>query len=156
MPTVKYMVTLTREERNALESLTTCGKNTPQKMKNALILLNVDRGPFQTFERRSDETVCGVLNVCASRLYRVKRQFVEDSLEAALTGKTAERRPRRCVLDGDGEARLVSVACSKPPEGRAKWSLRLLAERLVELHVAETVSYGTVRNVLKKKRLSLG
>jgi len=156
MPTVKYTVTLTQDERIALEALTTRGKSTPQKMKNALILLNVDRGSFQTFERQPDETVCGVLNVCASRLYRVKRQFVEDSLEEALTGKTAERKPRLCTLDGDGEARLVAMACSKPPEGCAKWSLRLLAERLVELHIVEAVSYGTVRNVLKKKRLNLG
>jgi hypothetical protein len=156
MPTVKYTVTLTQDERTALEALTTRGKCTPQKMKNALILLNVDRGEFQTLKRQTDETVCGVLDVCATRLYRVKRQFVENSLEEALTGKTAERKPRRCTLDGDGEARLVALACSTPPEGCAKWTLRLLADRLVDLHIVEAVSYGTVRNVLKKKRSSLG
>ena len=156
MPTVKYTVTLTQDERIALEAMTSRGNNTPQKMKNALILLNVDRGPFQKLEQKSDETICDVLDVCTSRLYRVKRQFVEDSLEVALTGKTAERKPRSCTLDGEGEARLVAMACSKPPEGCAKWSLRLLAERLVELHVVEAVSYGTVRNVLKKKSLNLG
>ena len=156
MPTVKYTVTLTQDERNALESLTTRGKSTPQKIKNALILLNVDRGSFQSLDRQSDDTVCSVLDVCSSRLYRVKRQFVEDSLEEALTGKTAERAPRRCTLDGEGEARLVAMACSKPPEGCVKWTLRLLAEKLVELQIVDSVSYGTVRNVLKKKSLNLG
>ena len=156
MPTIKYTVTLTQDERNALEALTTRGKNTPQKLKNALILLNVDRGAFQTLARQSDDTVCSVLDVCPSRLYRVKRQFVEDSLEEALTGKTAERAPRHCTLDGEGEARLVAMACSKPPEGFVKWNLRLLAEKLVDLQIVESVSYGTVRNVLKKKSLNLG
>lgn len=155
MPKIKYRVVLTEEERAKLSQLASTTKGSPQKIKNALILLAVDRSEFNE-DRKTDECIAQILDIDKSRIYRVKRDCVEHSIEEALTGRIEERGHRPCILDGAQEARLIAMACGEAPEGRAKWTVRLLAERLVELRIVDEISYSTVSRVLKKKRLSLG
>lgn len=155
MPKIKYRVVLTEDERAKLSQLASTTKGAPQKIKNALILLAVDQSEFNK-ERKTDECIAQILDIDRSRIYRVKRDCVEHSLEEALTGRIAERGHRPCALDGEQEARLIAMACGEPPEGRAKWTVRLLAEHLVELKIVDEISYSTVSRVLKKRRLSLG
>jgi len=155
MPKIRYQVRLTKEERLELSRLASTLRGAPQKIKNALILLAVDSGEFQEC-RNPDERVAQILDVDRSRIYRVKRDCVEHSIEAALTGRTADRFHRPRMLDGEQEARLVALACSRPPAGRSQWSLRLLADKLVELEVVPSISHATVRSVLKKTKSSRG
>ncbi len=149
----KYKVTLTSEERQELQRMTSKGSNKSQKILNALILLNCDEGPFQK-ARWTNEVVAKVLNVSMKKIDRVKRRFVEESLETALNGRKGERVYER-KADGDVEAHLLALSCSKPPEGFARWSLRLLAGQAVELGYVENISYETVRRVLKKRDQTL-
>lgn len=141
-------MTLTEEERRELERLTTRGKHASQKVLNALILLGSDEGPFQE-RRKSSQELAEVLPVSARKIDRVKRRFVEDGLEVALAGRKPEREYEK-KADGDFEARLVALSCSEPPEGHARWSLRLLADTMVELGYVDSVSHETVRRTLKK------
>jgi len=149
----KYIVTLTEEERQMLQALLSRGKAAARKLVHARILLKADAsggGP-----NWHDEEIAEGLEVGRATVERVRREFVEEGLTAALE----RRRPRRQyvrTLDGDGEAHLVALACQKPPEGRARWTLRLLADRMVQLEYVEQVSYQTVRRTLKKTSLSLG
>ncbi len=144
----KYIVTLSQEERTALTKIISKGSHRSQKVLNALILLNCDEGDHQ--EKRSiNEDVSRVLNISMRKIDRVKKRFVEDSFETALNGRKGERVYKKKV-DGDFEAHLVALSCSKPPQGYARWSLRLLANRVVELKYIENISYETVRRVLKK------
>jgi hypothetical protein len=148
MPQVTYKVTLDAQERQMLQQLATRGKHSSQKVLNALILLNCDEGPFQ--ERRlTAQQITGVLPVSMRKVDRVKRRFVEQGLAAALDKRKAERQYLR-KADGDFEAHLIALSCGKPPPGHARWSLRLLADRMVELEYVDSVSYETVRRVLKK------
>ena len=156
MPKIKYRVVLTEQERAQLSQLASTTKGSPQKIKNALILLAVDRSEFNNEERKTDECIAQILDINKSRIYRVKRDCVEHSIEEALTGRIAERGHRPCILDGEQEARLIAMACSEPPEGRVRWTVRLLADRMVELKIVDEISYSTVSRVLKKKKLSLG
>ena len=156
MPKIKYRVVLAEEERTKLSRLASTTKGSPQKIKNALILLAVDRSEFNDEERKTDECIAQILDIDQSRIYRVKRDCVEHSIEEALTGRIEERGHRPCTLDGEQEARLIAMACGEAPEGRVKWTVRLLAERLVQLRIVDEISYSTVSRVLKKKRLSLG
>lgn len=155
MPKIRYQVKLSKEERIELSRLASTSRGTPQKIKNALILLAVDCGEFQE-TRSTDEQVAAILDIDRSRIYRVKRDCVEHSIETALTGRTADRFHRPRLLDGEQEARLVALACGKPPAGHSQWSLRLLADKLVELEIVPSVSHATIGNVLKKMKLSLG
>jgi hypothetical protein len=151
---VKYRVTLTQSERTELEQLTRKGSHRSQKVLNALLLLNCDQGPCQERPMR-DEDVSAVLRVSTRKIGRVKKRFVEEGLDVALNGRKGERVYRR-KADGDFEAHLVALSCSQPPEGFSRWSLRLLADRVVELEYIDSVSYETVRRVLKKAKSSLG
>lgn len=149
-----YKVTLTQEERESLEAITRKGKHKSQRVLNALILLNCDEGAPGA-PRTRGEDVANVLRVSMRKLDRVKRRFVEDGLEAALGERQGQRAHQR-KADGDFEARLVATSCTKAPEGFAGWSLRLLADRVVELGYIESVSHETVRKVLKKTKQSHG
>jgi len=150
----KYKVTLTQEERKDLEAITRKGSHRSQKVLNALILLACDEGEFQ--ERRSkNEEISAVLNVSMKKIDRVKRRFVEESYEIALNGHKPERVYER-KADGDFEAHLVALSCSKPPGGFSRWSLRMLADKVVELDYIDSISYETVRRVLKKTKLNPG
>jgi hypothetical protein len=115
---------------------------------NALILLGCDEGLYQQ-EKLTKEQISRVLPVSQRKIERVKRRFVEEGLEVALA-KRPPRREYRRKADGDFEAHLVALSCSQPPAGHARWSLRLLADKMVELEYVDSVSYETVRRVLKK------
>jgi hypothetical protein len=148
MPHIRYKVTLTESERQMLEEITTRGRHSSQKLLNALILLGCDEGPFQPAKRTAQQ-LADVLPVSLKKIDRVKRRFVEDGLEVALEKRKAQRDYVK-KADGDFEAHLVALSCSKPPEGYARWSLRLLADTMVELGHVDAVSYETVRRTLKK------
>ena len=150
----KYKVTLTQSERTRLEEVTQKGSHRSQKVLNVLILLNCDRGPCQ--ERPTcNEDVAAVLKISMRKIDRVKKRFVEEGLEIALNGRKGERLYKK-KADGDFEAHLVALSCSKPPEGFSRWSLRMLADRVVELEYIDNVSYETVRRVLKKTKSNRG
>lgn len=148
MPLIRYKVTLKEPERVMLQEIATRGKHRSQKVLNALILLGSDEGPFQEHPL-TGEQIAGLLPVSLRKIDRVKRRFVEQGLEAALEKRRSER-PHLKKADGDFEAHLLALSCGQPPPGRVRWSLRLLADRMVELEHVDSVSYETVRRVLKK------
>lgn len=147
-------MTLTQEERKELDALSSKGKRAAQTMLNSLILLACDEGEYQT-ERSINETIYRVLNVSMKTIDRVKKRFVEEGFDMALTGKPTTRVYRR-KADGDLEAHLVALSCSAAPEGHQRWTLRLLADKAVELDYVDSISYETVRRVLKKTSLNPG
>jgi len=149
----KYIVTLTEEERSELKQITSKGSHRSQKVMNALILLNCDEGKYQ--EARSiNEVTASVLQISMRKIDRVKKRFVEEGFDIALNGRKGERVYTK-KADGDFEAHLVALSCSGPPEGFARWSLRLLADRVVELNYIDSISHETVRRVLKKRNKAL-
>ena len=150
----KYLVTLTEEERIELKSISSKGKHRSQKVLNALILLGCDEGSFQQ-KRSINQDIATVLNVSMKKIDRLKKRFVEKGLEIALNGTKGQRAYKK-KADGEFEAHLVALSCSEPPEGHVRWSLRLLADTVVELQYIETVSHETIRQVLKKTSSSLG
>jgi transposase len=150
----KYKVTLTAAERNSLQDLIAAGKASAQKLAHARILLKADAAPGGP--AWMDTRIAEAVEVNVTTVERVRERFVEHGLEAALVRKKQDRPSRERKLDGQAEARLVALACSDPPLGRARWTLRLLADKLVELEVVDTVSAETVRQVLKKMSSSRG
>jgi len=149
----KYMVTLTDEERRSLRALVSSGKGAARKLTHARILLKADAsagGPNWT-----DAAISEGVDVGTATVERVRQRFVEEGLDAALVPRKPDRVYER-KLDGDGEAHLIALACSESPEGRSRWTLELLADRMVALGHVESLSYQTVRRVLKKTRSSLG
>jgi transposase len=145
----KYVVRLTQEEREELELLVKRGKVAAEKRRRAQVLLKADAGAEGS--GFTDQEVARALDVGIATVHRVRQAYVEESLQDALSRKPAVRhRPRK--LDGDGEARLLAVACGPAPEGRARWTLRLLADKLVELEVVDSINKETVRQTLKKTR----
>jgi transposase len=154
MPAKKYLVTLTPEERQQLSRLTSSGKAAALVLTRARILLKADQasgGPAW-----EDATIAEALDCGHRTVERVRQRFVEDGLDAALQRKQQDRPSRPRKLDGRAEARLIALACSQPPDGRKAWTLQLLADRLVELRVVDSVCDETVRRVLKKTRSSRG
>jgi transposase len=147
----KYPVILSQTERDDLKRLIATGTAPARKLTHARILLKAD----ESTEGASwvDEKVADAVEVSQPTVARVRRQYFEEGLEAALNRRPPKREYHR-KLDGKQEARLVALACSQPPEGHARWSLRMLADRLVELEIVEDVSYQTVRRTLKKTRSS--
>jgi hypothetical protein len=154
MPVIKYIVSLSKEERNELEAIKNRGKHTARKVINALILLKCDKGEFQT-KLYSAPEIEEMLEVSNPRIWRVKKSFVEEGLDMALNGKKGTRIYKR-NLDGDGEAHLVALSFSAPPDGYSQWSMRLLAKKMVELKYVDNISPATVCRTLKKMNLSLG
>ena len=150
----KYIVTLSKNERETLGALTSKGKHKTQKILNALILLGCDEGEYQIKCFTSKE-ISQILNTSMRKIVRVKKRFVMESLDVALNGRKGSRIYAKKV-DGDFEAHLVALSCSKPPEGFARWSLRLLADKVVELEYIDSISHETIRRILKKTKLSPG
>jgi len=146
----KYRVTLTEEERKNLEQLISRGKGAARKLLHARILLKADETVGW-----SDERISEALEVSLSTIGRVRERFVEEGVEAALERKAPNRVYQR-RLDGVQEAHLVALVCSPPPEDRGRWTLKLLADKMVELEYVEYVSKETVRQTLKKMNLSPG
>ena len=149
----KYKVTLLKEERSRLKAVAQKGSHKSQKVLNALVLLNCDEGQFQDHPI-NNEDMASVLRISMRKIDRVKKRFVEEGLETALTGRKQEPVYEK-KADGDFEAHLVALSCSAPPEGFARWSLRLLADRAVELRYIDSISYETIRRVLKKRNKTL-
>ncbi len=142
----RYIVRLTGEEREELTALVSKGKAAARKLTRARMLLKADAdGPAWT-----DERIAEALDVGRRTVENIRKRLVEEGLEAALNRKKRCRPPREKILDGEKEAKLIAVACSPPPEGRKRWTLRLLSDRLVELYIVEAISYETVRRTLKK------
>jgi transposase len=146
----KYRVTLTPEERGILTDLIRAGKASALAQAHARILLKADEA--EGGGAWPDGAIAESFDVDVATVERVRRRFVEQGLEAALRRKPQERPSRPRKLDGAAEARLIALACSAPPEGRKSWTMRLLADRLVELEVVDAVGAETVRTVLKKTR----
>lgn len=141
MPAKKYIVKLTEQERQLLHALTTKGQIGARKMKRAQILLKADEG-------LKDKEIVAALNTSRPTVERIRKRFVEGNIDKALHDDP--RRGAQVKVDGRVEAHLLALACSDAPAGRERWSLRLLADRLVELGVVESISRETVRQRLKK------
>lgn len=145
----KYKVTLINEERLELQGLIKKGKRKAQIIRNALVLLNCDEGEFG--DKIKNEQIAKVLNIGDRTIDRLKRVFVEEGFDIAVYGKSEpSKRYYNHIIDGEIEAKLVTLCCSDPPDGYAKWSLRLLADKMVELKYVDSVSYETIRRTLKK------
>jgi len=149
----KYRVSLTAEEQAFLTSLVSSGKTAARKITHARILVLADENSES--DDNTDETIAKFLQVSVLTVGRVRRRFVEQGLTPALNRQEQKNR-RRKKLDGKGEAFLVATACSAAPEGRKSWTLKLLADRLVECDIVKSISTEAVRKTLKKTNLSLG
>lgn len=148
-----HIVKLTQKERDFLSGLISTGKGAAKKLLHARILLKVDSG--QHGEHWTDEKVSEALDVSVRCIERIRERFVLENLASSLERrKHARYRPRR--LDGKQEAHLVALVCSQAPEGRKRWTLHLLADKMVEMKYVETLSHEAVRQTLKKMKLSLG
>lgn len=143
----KYIVTLTEDERGMLRELISSGKGSARKLTHARILLKADSS--RGGRGWNDARIRQALDVGRATVERVRKRFVEEGLDAALLRRMPRREYRR-KLDGDAEAHLIALACSEPPEGRTRWTLRLLADRMVALECVGSLSKDTVRRVLKK------
>ena len=145
----RYIVTLTNEERRLLRALVSSGKGAASKLTHARILLKVDSG--EGGPSWTDADISEGVDVGTATVGRIRKRFVEEGLEAALVPRKSSRQYQR-KLDGDGEAHLIALACSESPVGHARWTLRLLANRMVALGYVEDLSKDTVCRVLKKLR----
>jgi transposase len=149
-----FIVRLTETERAELETLVRKGKVSALTIVRARILLKADQE--KDGEGRTDAQIAEALNVAAKTVFNVRRRWVEEGLEAALRRKKQDCPSRSRKLDGVAEAKLVVTCCGPAPQGRARWTLRMLADKLVELEVVPSISHEAVRSTLKKMRLSLG
>jgi hypothetical protein len=152
---VLYTIKLSKSEVKDLTNIIKKGSHTSQAFRSAYVLLNCDKGEFSDNTEIKNVDICKVLKIGERTIDRIKKKFIEDGFEGVL-----ERRPSSQVYtkkaDGDLEAKIVSLCCSDPPEGFAKWSLRLIADQMVELNYIDYISHVTVGKVLKKTNLNLG
>jgi len=149
----RYRVTLTEEERHELEQLTRPGKTESRRYIHARALLLCDTGTGKPAWNVLD--VAEALGITSRAIEKLKKRFVEEGLNAALERKPSEKPPREVQFDGAFEARLIALACSAAPDGHARWTVRLLADKAIELNFASSVSHMTVQRILKKRRLNL-
>ncbi|OHE27546.1 MAG: transposase [Syntrophobacterales bacterium RIFOXYC2_FULL_60_23] len=149
-----FVVRLTETERSELDGLVRKGKASALTIARARILLKADQG--KDGEAQTDGQVAEAVSVAAKTVFNVRRRWVEEGLEAALRRKKQDCPSRSRKLDGAAEAKLVATCCGPAPQGRARWTLRMLADKLVELQVVDSISPETVRSTLKKTRSSLG
>lgn len=152
MKTKKYKVALTDEERKELRSITKKGKHASSMVKRAHILLNLDEnnGPV-----KQQAEIASQLNTSIATIYNVSKQYVQTGLQETLSRKVRETPPRHPIATGEIEARIIALACSEPPKGRTRWTLRLLEKKVVELQIVDTISDNTIDRLLKKHHLSL-
>ena len=151
--THKHVVRLSAEERTHLERLVATGKNSAATLMHARILLKADANHADC--NWEDVRITVALDTSISTVLRIRKAFVEEGLDAALYRKRSTRHYQR-KLDGAGEARLIAIACSKAPEGRAHWTMQLLADKLIQLKIVDTISDDTVHRTLKKTISSRG
>lgn len=150
---VRYKVTLTKDERDQLMALIGKGKHTSQEYRNACILINSDESSLG--KKITSEHIAQVLQINTKTVERVKQRFVEEGFESCIERKPYPNKGP-IKTDGDFEAHLVALSCSKTPKGYARWSLRLLADKMVELKYTDSISHETVRRVLKKTKSNRG
>ena len=144
---VRYKVTLTKSEREQLLEIIKKGNHKSWKYRDALILLNCDEGEFS--DKVTNQDICKILKIGMRTIDRLKRRFVEEGFEGVFKEKKSKRIYNK-KIDGDLEARLIALSCSDPPKGYSRWSLRLLADKVVELNYVDSISYETIRRTLKK------
>jgi transposase len=151
----RYTIKLSKTEVEELNQVINKGHHSTQAYRTTLILLNCDKGEYSEDTSVKNHEISKILKIGERTIDRVKKKFIEEGFESVL-----ERRPSKQnytkKLDGDFEAKLVQVCCSEPPEGYAKWSLRLLADKMVELQYIDSISHVSIGNLLKKTNLSLG
>jgi transposase len=152
---VHYTVKLNQPEVEELSKVINKGSHTSQAFRAAYILLNCDKGEFSENTEIKNSEICKILKIGERTIDRVKKKFIEEGFESVLDRRPSSQSYTKKV-DGDIEAKLVSLCCGEPPEGFAKWSLRLLADKMVELKYIDYISHVTVGEVLKKTNLSLG
>jgi transposase len=152
MRTKKYAIKLTDDERKVLRRMVRSGTHTARSIARANILLNLDEGLGVKREQTEVAEICGVSTVT---IYNVSRQYAAEGLDAVLKRKTRETPPVPSKVTGETEARIIALCCGAPPEGRARWTLRLLEEKTIELGIVDTISDNTIGRLLKKRRLSL-
>ena len=150
---IRYTIKLSQEEVKELMVIINKGSHTSHTFRTAYILLNCDEGDYS--DKATNEQISKLLKVGMRTIDRVKKRFIEEGFEAVLE-RRASSRVYDVKIDGDVEAKLVKLCCSEPPPGFAKWSLRLLADKMVELQYIDSISYVSIGNVLKKMNLSLG
>jgi len=150
----KYIVRLSQKERQDLKQFISSGKRLAQLFTRARILLKADQG--EEGPGWPDEKISQALDVTVQTVERIRKQLVEKGFDAVLNRQQYSQKVSRKKIDGDAEAHLIAISCGRPPEGRSNWSLRLLADRMVELGYVESISYETVRKTLKKTRSSPG
>jgi len=153
MPKKKYIVSLTPLERNFLEQLTKKGKIAAYKMNHARILLKADIN--QEGGGWTDRQISESLDIGHATIERLRQRLVEEGIESALN-RRAQKNRRPKIIDGEKEAYLIAIACSETPIGKCNWTLKMLADKMVELNYVEQVSTETIRQTLKKTNLSLG
>lgn len=150
---VRYKIKLTKSEIDELNEILNKGSHSAHTYRAALILLNCDQSKYS--QRSTNEEVSKILQVGMRTIDRIKKRFVEEGIDAVLERRPTSREYER-KMDGDLEAKLITLCCSDPPKGYARWSLRLLADKLVELKYVDSISHIAVRTALKKTNLNLG
>jgi len=144
----RYVVELTTEEQDELMQLVSKGKAAARKITHARVLLQADES--KDAPGWTDDQISEAFSIHTNTIHSIRRRFVEDGLSAALVRKKQDRPSRKCIVDGEVEARLIALRCGQPPQGKGRWNLRLLADRLVELEIVPDISHETVRQALKK------
>ncbi len=144
----RWIIRLDRQERDELIGMISKGRTAAKKILKARILLKSDEGPLG--DGWSDERIAEALETNVTQVARERRKLVEEGMEAVFTRKKRLMPPRKPIFDGEAEAKLIALSCSSPPEGHARWSIRLLAEKVVEMEIVETVHHNTIGRVLKK------
>ena len=150
---IKYKVTLTKTEHDELMSIVNKGTHSSRQYRTAYILLNSDEGEYG--DKITGRLISQVLKISERMIDRVKQRFVEEGFDVCLDRKPMSRTKEKKV-DGELEAQLIAISCSEAPKGFAKWSLRLLADKMVEMKYIESISHETIRKVLKKTNLNRG
>ncbi len=143
-----HCIELNEQQRQYLQKIVESGKDKARKITRCRILLLADEAKGKT-----DEEISDALSICLATIYNIRRKYHHEGLEGAINERARSGQPVK--FKGKDKAKITAIACSKPPEGHAKWSLRLLADRVIELDIVEDISYGSVRNILKKTNSSL-
>jgi len=151
----KYTIKLLKTEVDELTAIINKGKHTSQAFRTAYILLNCDKGEYSQDPTITNTEITKILKIGDRTIDRIKKKFVEEGFESVLERRPSSQNYTK-KMDGDLEAKLVTLCCSEPPEGYSQWSLRLLADKLVELNYVDSISHVSVRRALKKTNLSLG
>jgi len=152
---VRYTIKLKQTEVESLTKIINKGKHSTQSYRGAYILLNCDKGVYSKNKTITNAEICKVLRIGERTIDRTKKKFIEEGFESVLERRLSSRNYKK-KIDGDLEAKLITLCCSKPPKGYARWSLRLLADQMVELNYIDYISHVSVGEVLKKTNLSLG